>query len=318
MNGKRIAGVTLITIIALFGFGAFMGMFYTNEPYERGVVTHLGEISEVTGPGFQFKIPFIQQVHTANLQIKRNDYPINIYTVDGQPIDALLTVNHRISSGDSKTLKKIFEEFGENFDYADRLLGKQAIDRVKSVIGQINVTALTNERDKVRVRALNAARDAAAPFNIDIVDLQLSNIEYSVNYVKKIEEAASAKADVERARQEARSATQKAEAIVTLAKADADKAIEKARGEAESKKLNAEAEAFRLLSVRKAEAEGIRQVGLAKATALVEQAKALSAAPGLIEFTKAEAMKNWNGQLPTTMIPGAAVPFMNIGSTLTK
>lgn len=74
---------------------------------------------------------------------------------------------------------------------------------------------------------------------------------------------------------------------VAQASAEADKVIQAARGEAESK-----------LAIAKAEAEAIRIRG-----------EALKQNTGLVELTLAE---KWDGKLPVTMVPGGAVPFINV------
>ena len=49
--------------------------------------------------------------------------------------------------------------------------------------------------------------------------------------------------------------------------------------------------------------------GNAEATAIAARAKALADNPAIIQLTQAE---KWNGALPTTMVPGSAVPFLNV------
>ena len=70
-----------------------------------------------------------------------------------------------------------------------------------------------------------------------------------------------------------------------------------ARGQAESN-----------LARARAEAEATRVKGEAEASAIKARAEALAQNQNLIELTKAE---RWDGKLPTTMIPGSAVPFIS-------
>ena len=86
-------------------------------------------------------------------------------------------------------------------------------------------------------------------------------------------------------RQNAQREKVQAEIVVTKAQADAVKA----RAEAE--------------------AEAIRVRGEAEATAIRARGDALRANADLVALTAAE---KWNGQLPTTMVPGAAVPFVHV------
>lgn len=81
---------------------------------------------------------------------------------------------------------------------------------------------------------------------------------------------------------------------VQTAKAEAAKEVERATGEANAKIL----------------------VATAEAKAIDLRGEALRNNPALVELVKAEAMKDavqkWDGQLPTTMPPNGAVPFLNI------
>jgi regulator of protease activity HflC (stomatin/prohibitin superfamily) len=80
--------------------------------------------------------------------------------------------------------------------------------------------------------------------------------------------------------------TQQRENEVAQSKAEADKKIAEARGEAESRLL-----------IAKAEAEAIELRG-----------KALRSNPEIIRLNEIE---RWNGVLPTTMIPNAAIPVIS-------
>ena len=49
--------------------------------------------------------------------------------------------------------------------------------------------------------------------------------------------------------------------------------------------------------------------GEAEASAIEARAKALGTNPNLVTLVQAE---RWNGVLPTTMVPGSAVPFVSV------
>lgn len=68
-------------------------------------------------------------------------------------------------------------------------------------------------------------------------------------------------------------------------------------------------------TVRRAEADAaahaVRVQGEAEAAALRAKNDAIKESPNLIELTKAQ---QWDGKLPTTFVPGSAVPFLNLPS----
>ena len=73
----------------------------------------------------------------------------------------------------------------------------------------------------------------------------------------------------------------------------------------------AKAQADSALAKAQAEAEAIRVRGIAEADAIKARGEALRQNAQLIALTQAE---KWDGVLPTTMIPGGAVPFLNLKS----
>jgi regulator of protease activity HflC (stomatin/prohibitin superfamily) len=82
----------------------------------------------------------------------------------------------------------------------------------------------------------------------------------------------------------------------TTAKANAVRA--EAQAAADALRLNGEARAT-----------NIKLTGEAEAAAIEARAKALGTNPNLVTLVQAE---RWNGVLPTTMVPGPAVPFVSV------
>ena len=131
----------------------------------------------------------------------------------------------------------------------------------------------------------NAIRKAVhGPIVIDGV--QIENIDFSDAYEKSIELRMQAEVLVQTEKQNLEKEKVNAEIAVTQARGQADSSLARARADAESTRIKGEAEG-----------DAIR----AKAQALAQNVN-------LIELTKAE---RWNGVLPTTMIPNAAIPFLS-------
>lgn len=93
-----------------------------------------------------------------------------------------------------------------------------------------------------------------------------------------------------------------AQIAVTLANAKANAVRAEAQANADATMLNGEAQA-----------SNIKLTGEARAAAIEARAKALGTNPNLVTLVQAE---RWNGVLPTTMVPGSAVPFVSIKQDL--
>lgn len=84
---------------------------------------------------------------------------------------------------------------------------------------------------------------------------------------------------------------------------------EREKVQAEIVVIQAKAEAEKVRQAATAEADAIRLKGEAESLSISARGKALSANPSVIDLVRAE---RWNGTVPTTMIPGGAVPFVQL------
>ena len=146
-------------------------------------------------------------------------------------------------------------------------------------------------------------------FGIEVVDLQLTRIEYSASFLQSVEAAVRAKNDalqaentVSRVRYEGEQAKVQAEAqataLTTRAEGEARAAIAKARADRESTVLRAEGEA-----------QATALLGQAQASALSLLGAAVAANPAVTQY---EAARRWNGTLPGTMLGGGTVPLLSL------
>ena len=286
-----IVGLTVI-IIALFGL-YLVSPFFTVGEYERTVVTRFGQFSSVAGPGLHFRIPFVNGLETFPIGIQRmqKDH-LNTYTVDNQELDAVVTLNYRISEADVRRV------FTTNRDYRANLKSFM-IDRFKREMGKINITAVAAHRGDVALSVQKSLQvEAEALYGVTIIDFQINDIRYTDQYRKAVDAAAIAKAKVEQSEQERRQAEVVAQRQRIQAEGEANAARETARGKADGELLLATAQA-----------KGKELVGLAEAKALEAQGQAIRSNDALIQL---EFAKRWSGNLPVNMYASTPVPFLNL------
>lgn len=266
--------------------------YYTVAEYERVVVTRWGQFVEVSGPGLHFRMPMMNELRTIRVDIASIEgQKINTYTIDNQELDADIVVNFRVP------VSQVEHIFRNVPDYRERLRSL-TIDRFKAVLGTANTADIAAKRGEVSRRVYTLLKsEAERLFGLEIVDFQISSIEYTRSFKDAVAQAATAKALVEKAEQDKRTIEINAESAKIAAVGQANAEREKARGAADGRLLLAEAEA-----------RAIKLKGEAEAAAIRAQAEALQNNPGLVELRKAE---RWNGALPQQML-GAVTPMMSI------
>ena len=276
IGGAVVIGLTALTILG--------GSWYTVDQGERGVMLRNGAITGVSEPGLGFKLPIIDRVVDIDVRSRAQLYEnVLAYSRDQQTAGLTISVNYRVPADQ---VVSVYENYGGVDQLRSRMLDRQVMDETKNVFGRFNAATAIQDRSRLVAEVQDAIQMAVSgPIIIDSV--QIENIDFSDAYENSIEQRMLAEVEVQRIQQNAEREKVQAEIAVIQAEAAAKARIEQAT----------------------AEAEAIRLTGEAEASAIRARGEALRDNPNLINLVQAE---RWNGQLPTTMIPDATVPFMNM------
>jgi regulator of protease activity HflC (stomatin/prohibitin superfamily) len=225
-------------------------------------------------PGLSFKLPIVDTVKEINVQTQARLYEkVMVYSRDQQNADLYVSVNYRIASDQ---VEKIYSEFGGREGIVNRLLDRQVPEEVKNVFGKFNAVTAIQERERLSREVQEAIQKSVSTPLLIVESVQIENIDFSDAYEQSIEQRMLAEVEVQKVQQNAQREKVQAEIAVIQAKAEADAV--KLKGDAEAHAINA-------------------------------RGKALRDNPSLVELVQAE---KWNGVLPTTMVPGQTVPFINV------
>lgn len=283
---RRFAAYGGTALVGLVGLGILFGSWYRVDEGERAVILTNGSFSGVSGPGLHFKVPFFQAARYITVRNEAMRYDkVAAYSYDQQTAEMVVSVNYQVRPEDVET---IYRQYGSEDSAVSRVLNPRVYEQVKNVFGQYTAQRAIQERGKMNQDLTLALQDAVRGSGLQILTVQVENIDYSDGYEAAVEAAASAKAKVEQAKSE-----------LARVEQEAQQKVKQAEAEAEAKKLQADADAYATAAAGKATAEAIRERG----TALRDN-------PDLINLVAAE---RWDGKLPTSMIPGAAMPFVNLG-----
>ena len=274
MTPKTIVSIAGISIAAVVAAAVLGGSIYTIDQGDRGVILRNGAVIGTAEPGLGFKLPVIDSVKEISVQTQASIFKdVLVYSKDQQTAALLVSVNFRLSPDQ---VEKIYSEFGGLDGIVSRVLNRQVPEEVKNVFGRFVASVAIQERERLGAEIQAAIIKATAGFPLIVESVQLENIDFSDAYENSIEQRMIAEIEVQKIQQNAEREKVQAEILVIQAKAESD--ATKLRGDAEAHAINA-------------------------------RGKALRDNPSLVELVAAE---KWNGVLPTTMVPGSAVPFVNV------
>ena len=290
MKASAVAALIVIAVIAA-------GSWYTVDQTERGVRLRYGAVIGTAQPGLGFKVPLMDTVEKVSVKTTTFTWDkMNSYSYDQQPADLKISVTLRASP---EKVADLYAKFGSVQTAVNQVVSPVVNQQVKVVFGRYTAVKAIQERGQLN----SAIRDAITATLKDdpmiiIESVQLENIEFSQTYLHSIEQRMLAEVEVQKLQQNAEREKVQAQITVTQANAKANAVRAEAQANAEATRLNGEAKA-----------SNIRVTGEAEAAAIEARAKALGTNPNLVTLVQAE---RWNGVLPTTMVPGSAVPFVSL------
>ena len=242
----------------------------------------MAPLSGEAEPGLHFKMPIITSIRKISVQIQKESFArtaeadarMQAYSRDQQPATIALSVNYHVTDASA-----VYAQFGSLAGMESRVINPKAYEQLKNVFGQFDAADAIQKRASLNAEVYAAIRSAVrGPVVIDSV--QIEDISFSSQYEAAVEA--------------------RMQAIVKQQQAEADK---------QKRIIDADASAYEVKAAADAKAHQIEVQGAAEAGAIKARGDALRDNPGLPTLTAAE---KWNGVLPTTMVPGNALPFLNL------
>lgn len=269
-------------ILAVAALTSLTGCYQRVEPGNVGIIVNKlgdekGVDQEVKGVG-RYWIGWNEDLYTFPTFKQMKTYGEMFYfqLSDGTQIGHQLAISYKVNPTKVAT---IFQTYRKG---VDEITDQDLRQRIADILNrQGNLINTDKFIDGGKSRLLDSVADAVKkemePVGIDIMAISWVG---APEYPDNVKRAINAKV-------EATQKTLQREQEVQQRIAEANMAREQARGEADAVVLKA-----------KAEADAIKLRG-----------DALRENPGVMEL---EAINKWNGVLPTTMIPGAATPFVPV------
>jgi regulator of protease activity HflC (stomatin/prohibitin superfamily) len=274
---------------ATFLLSTISSSYYVVDPNEVAYVTRAGNVisDSPVEPGLHFKIPYLDKVDnlmTSLTQLKID--PVDVKTLDNQSVRLGINVSYRIPGS---AVRHLLYEVGRkgNVDI-DSAMMNVVLDRSLRVFATHNTIKISEERDAITNAMKEQVSDKIREmFGVEIVDLQITHLEYSQQFQASVEAAVQAK---------------------NLA-IQAENATRQIQAQAAQTKIKAEADSYAKKQEVDAEAYSIHENAKAEAFAITEKGAALAKNPNITAQTIAE---RWDGKLPTQMVPGGTVPFLKL------
>jgi prohibitin 2 len=225
----------ILGIVVLLLIIGFSRSFQVIDARERGIVRHLGKLSEKTlEPGIHIEIPFVSVITKIDISTKKLELSnIKIYTKDQQSAMLSAVANYNIKS--TKVIN-LYNKIGtlNKALFEETIIFPILQSTIRNEMGKWTAEQVITEKEKIASRIFESLQKAQDEGGLDGI-ISFSNFEIiSLNLDEAYEGAVRAKVIAE---QQAKTAENKTKQIQEEAK---QKLIQ-AQAEAESMKIRSQA-----------------------------------------------------------------------------
>ena len=293
-NRTLLAGACAMAIALIANASAFRV-----RQNEVAYVTRFGKVLNAQAgplqPGLHFKLPMVDEADRMSVSTDTIKMPaMTAFTRDTQQVTLQLSVTYNVPPASAYHLLYEIGRAG-NLDIAHNLEAV-ANDRVRSIVSRRDVTEIAGEgRERIMDEIkLAIASELKRLFKVEVQDVQIPALDFSVQYKEALNRATLARAQRVQAEQD-RERT----------KIEAETVIVKSKGEADSQYVRAEGLARAQVMQARAEAEATKARGEAEAAATRVKIEAAGGIDGYTRQLQAQAALNWKGGLPQIMNTGS-------------
>ncbi len=284
---KTLAIIPLIISIVLF-IVSCVGIVPTGY---TGILTTFGAVSDRTvSAGINFKAPW-QNIVKMDNRTQKVQIETSAFSSDIQQVDLILSVNYCI---DQTTAQNLYKTVGRN--YYENVMYPRILENTKAVFSQYTAENLIAKRELLSNSIVEDTANDLSSFGITIVSIAVEDIDFTdafTNAVEAKQVAAQNKLTAETAQAQK---TMEEEAA-------AKRAIIAANAQAEQDVIAAQAD----LEVVKIQADAALYAGEREADKNKQIAATLSSE--LIDYYW---IKQWNGELPTTVLDSDGNYMLNL------
>ncbi|MFA5322496.1 MAG: prohibitin family protein [Smithella sp.] len=240
MDLQKIPGkVIFIGVIVFVFLLLIVSSYFGVDAGERGVVLRFGEVNRVVEPGPHFKIPLAEDVVHMSVRVQKTTTKTEAASRDLQVVQTTMVLNYNLEPAKAGEL---YSNIGLNFN--ERIIDPAVKESFKAAAARYTAEELISKREALKTEVRNYLRERLHGFGIVVVELSITDFEFSQEFNKAIESKQTAEQNALRAKRD-----------LDRIRVEAEQKIASARAEAEALRLQRQVISPELLQLRQIEAQ---------------------------------------------------------------
>ncbi|MCL1971727.1 MAG: prohibitin family protein [Endomicrobia bacterium] len=216
---KAIIKIVVIAAVLLLIFGAVWASFFQVPVGYVGVRINIfsGETKSFAA-GTYLKVPVMHKVVNYDVKTQRQEFKATSASKDLQSVHAIIVVNFR---PDYSKVNDIHTNIGS--DYLWKVVEPAVQEAAKAAISKLPVEMVVVERENLRAAIEERLSQKLAPYNIIIENVNITNIDFSHEFNRVVEEKQIEEQKVKKAEYQRMQAEEEKKRQILLAEAEAKK-----------------------------------------------------------------------------------------------
>lgn len=239
MDAQKVARLIAGGVLAVLGLLLFLSTYFVVDAGERGVVLRFGEVSRVVDPGLHFKLPLAEDVVRMTVRVQKGTTKTEAASKDLQVVQTTMVLNYNL---DSAKAGEMYSTIGLN--YGEKVIEPVVKESFKAAAARYTAEELISKREALKTEVRNYLRDQLAKFGITVVELSITDFEFSQEFNRAIESKQTAEQHALRAKRD-----------LDRIKVEAQQKIAAAQAEAEALRLQRQVISPELIRLRQIEAQ---------------------------------------------------------------
>lgn len=207
----------------------------------RGVVFNKfhGIKSEALGEGFNFVLPWVEEVHIYDIRLQKVEFAATAASKDLQSVSTKVALNFRPHA---ENVANIHRDLG--IDYAEKIIHPAVQEAVKATTARYTAEELITKREEVKKQIHELLQTQMAPSKLDLIETYITDFEFSQGFAHAVEAKQIAEQDAFKAKRD-----------LDRIRIEAEQKVATAQAEARALTLQREAITSNLLELRRIDAQ---------------------------------------------------------------
>jgi regulator of protease activity HflC (stomatin/prohibitin superfamily) len=241
MDLQKVPKMAALGILGFLGFLFLMSSYFVIDAGERGVVLRFGAVNRVVPEGIHFKLPFIEDIVRMSVRVQKTTTKTEAASHDMQIVHTTMVLNYGLQPD---KVGETYKTIGVNRDVSEKIINPSVEESFKAASARYTAEELISKREALKTEVRNYLRDRLAPFGITVVELSITDFQFSPEFNKAIE-----------SKQTAEQLALKAKRDLDRIKVEAQQKIATAQAEAEALRIQRQVISAELIRLRQIEAQ---------------------------------------------------------------